>query len=191
MSDFKIGDKVYLECEVKGMNTSKNTYLLRYRNWLDNEYETEVVKDDVLHSADKIYNKGLNDAWDLAKKIVLPSHMGGYTTDEFIDIFGENIYISLMEDFTIQEALAKVKACEEKRNEIRIGDEIKSGDAYVVVTWKSKDEWNGMLLNDCDCGKAGACYTLMKGFTDWRKTGIHYHQISEILSQLKGEKEEV
>ena len=115
MSDFKVGDNCFLECEVKGMNTSKNTYLLRYRNWLDNEYETELVKDDVLHTSGDIYNKGLNDAWELAKKIILPSHMGGYTANELKNIFGKNTYMAAMSDFTPQEAFAKVKAYEEKK----------------------------------------------------------------------------
>lgn len=185
MSKFNVGDKVYLECKVTYKDASDNTYQIRYKNWHDNELPTDFVKDDILHTPDEAYNRGLNDAWNLAKKIVLPEDKGGYTADELEDIFGKSAFTTL----TAQEALAKVKAYGEECNEIKVGDEIQSGDAYVVVTWKSKDEWNGMLLNDCDCGKAGACYTLMKGFTDWHKTGRHYHQISEILSQTKGEAE--
>lgn len=175
--------------EVREKDMSDDTYRLTYEDCSDGYSITDFVKDDVLHTPDEAYNRGLNDAWELAKKIVLPDHLGGYTVNELKDIFGKNTFASLMNTFTPQEALAKVKAYGEECNEIKVGDEIQSGDAYVVVTWKSKDEWNGMLLNDCDCGKAGACYTLMKGFKDWHKTGRHYHQISEILSQTKGEAE--
>lgn len=122
MSNFKVGDKVYLECEVSEKDRSDNTYRLKYKDWT-NEYSTTVfVKNDVLHPVNEPYNQGLNDAWELAKKIVLPDHLGGYTVDELKDIFDNNTFAPLMNTLTPQEALAKVKTYEEEHNEIKVGD---------------------------------------------------------------------
>lgn len=122
MSDFKVGDKVYLECEVREKDMSDDTYRLTYEDCSDGYSITDFVKDDVLHPVNESYNRGLNDAWELAKKIVLPDHLGGYTVDELKDIFGKNTFAPLMDTLTAQEALAKVKAYEEECNKIKVGD---------------------------------------------------------------------
>lgn len=122
MSDFNIGDKVFLECEVTDIDRSDNTYRLAFEDFADEESTIGWVDKEVLHPVNESYNRGLNDAWELAKKIVLPDHLGGYTVDELKDIFGKNTFASLMNTFTPQEALAKVKTYEEERNEIKVGD---------------------------------------------------------------------
>lgn len=154
MSDFNVGDKVYLECEVREKDMSDDTYRLTYEDCSDGYSITDFVKDDVLHTPDEAYNKGLDDAWELAKKIVLPDHLGGYTVDELKDIFGKNTFASLMNTFTPQEALAKVKAYEE-HNEIKVGDvvTIRGGVLESIVTLV-----DGCIIHrlfrdgSCDCG---------------------------------------
>ena len=53
MSEYNIGDKVYLECEVVNKD---NTYKLKYRACYDDEYT--YVKDNVLHTMDELYSRG-------------------------------------------------------------------------------------------------------------------------------------
>ena len=62
------------------------------------------------------YNKGLNDAWELAKKLW---HNDVRTND---DIYGIEYFIDIANDYTPQEALAKLEVYEKEQNEIKVGD---------------------------------------------------------------------
>lgn len=123
---------------------------------------------------EKAYNRGLNDAWELAKKIVLPDHLGGYTVDELEDIFGKKTFTSLMNTFSPQEALAKVKAYEEQ-NEIRVGDVVEFKDGYIesIVT-KVDGHIIYRLFRD------GGFNNVTKK-EDLIKTGRHYDSIDEFM----------
>lgn len=176
MSDFNIGDKVFLECEVREKDMSDDTYRLTYEDCSDGYSITDFVKDDVLHTPDEAYNKGLDDAWELAKKIVLPDHLGGYTVDELKDIFGKNTFASLMNTFTPQEALAKVKAYEE-HNEIKVGDVVRSKGCNVegIITKISEIKIYRLF-------KDGSCDSIStKVKEDLEKTGRHFDSIDEFM----------
>lgn len=175
MSDFNIGDKVFLECEVSEKDMSDNTYRLKHKDW-DGEYSiTSFVKDKALHTPDKAYNKGLDDAWELAKKIVLPDHLGGYTVDELKDIFGKGTYTSLMNTFSPQEALAKVKAYEEEHNEIKVGDVVKlKGTSHEAVVTRVTEISIYCLFRD------GSCDSYVDK-ENLEKTGKHYDSIDEFM----------
>lgn len=176
MSEFKVGDKVYLECEVREKDMSDDTYRLTYEDCSDGYSITDFVKDKALHSTDKAYNKGLEDAWELAKKIVLPDHLGGYTVDELKDIFGKNTFASLMNTFSPQEALAKVKAYEE-HNEIKVGDVVRSKGCNVegIITKISEIKIYRLF-------KDGSCDSIStKVKEDLEKTGRHFDSIDEFM----------
>lgn len=180
MSDFNVGDKVYLECEVKGRGRGKdrndNIYLLKYRNRCGDEYETDFVTGDILHTTDD-YNKGLEDAWELAKKIILPTFYGGYSSGELQNIFGYRSPESVLKAFTPQEALAKVKAYDNKMNSIRVGDvvTVKGGisDFESIVTKVSgRVVYRLFMDGSCD-GNANK--------EDLVKTGRHFESIDEFM----------
>ena len=177
MSEFKIGDRVFLECVVREKDMSDDTYRLTYEDCSVGHSITDFVKDDVLHTPDEAYNKGLNDAWELAKKIVLPDHLGGYTVDELGDIFGKNYFISLMNTYTPQEALAKVKAYEEERNEIKVGDVVTVKDGVsdfesIVTKVSGRVVYRLFMDGSCD----GHAYK-----EDLEKTGRHFDSIDEFM----------
>lgn len=174
MSDFNIGDKVFLECEVCRIDKSDNTYRLKHKDW-EGEYSiTSFVKDKALHPTDEAYNKGLDDAWELAKKIVLPEHKGGYTADELEDIFDKRTFTSLMNTFTPQEALAKVKAYEE-RNEIKVGDVVTTkGSVFESIVTKVSGRVVYRLFMDGSCDVHANKETL-------EKTGKHFDSIDEFM----------
>lgn len=172
MSDFNIGDKVFLECEVCRIDEKDNTYRLKHKDWEDEYSITSFVKNDALHPTDEAYNKGLNDVWELAKKIVLPEHKGGYTTDELEDIFGKGAFTTL----TAQEALAKVKAYEE-HNEIKVGDVVRSKGCNVegIITKISEIKIYRLF-------KDGSCDSIStKVKEDLEKTGRHFDSIDEFM----------
>ena len=172
MSDFKVGDKVYLECEVFNKDMSDNAYILKYKNWYGSKDGTNYVKDDVLHPTDEPYNKGLRDAWELARKIVLPTGKGGYTVEEIDNIFGKRTYISVMETFTPQEALTKVKAYED---EIKVGDVVTMrGEVVESIVTKVDGYIIFRLFKD------GSCYCGTNK-ENLRKTGRHFDSIDEFM----------
>lgn len=64
------------------------------------------------------YEKGLNDAWELAQKICCLPPIG-YTCDELTGIFGpkHKLTTNIMKEHTYQQALAKVEEYEKKKAE--------------------------------------------------------------------------
>lgn len=174
MSNFNVGDKVYLECEVKEKDMSDNTYKLNYTACYGSEYT--YIKDDVLHTPDESYNKGLNAAWELAKKIVGSPSDGGYTFNELVEIFGM-VDKPILNAYTPQEALAKVKEYEEKHDEIKAGDVVtaKGSELEGIVT-KVIGRVVYRLFKDGSCdGRADK--------EDLVKTGKHFDSIDEFMKQ--------
>lgn len=171
MSEYKIGDKVYLECEAYDEEID-NTYELKYRNWHGDEEFTNFVTVDVLHAPDELYNKGLNDAWELAKKIVKSPNKGGYKANELAEIFGISDK-PVLDAYTPQEALAKVKEYE-GRDEIRVGDVVKLSYSYIesIVTRVSGDIIY-QLFSDGSCDSIGK--------EDLVRTGKHFDSIDEFM----------
>lgn len=173
MSDFNIGDKVFLECEVTDIDRSDNTYRLAFEDFSDEESTIGWVDKEVLHPVNESYNRGLNDSWELAKKIVLPDHLGGYTVDELKDIFGKNTFISLVNTFTPQEALAKAKTYEE-RNEIKVGDVIRlKRNTHEAIVTRANEINICYLFRDGNCG----WFHVEK---DFEKIG-HFDSIDEFM----------
>ena len=177
MSEFNVGDKVYLECEVIDKDMSDNTHQLKYKTWHDNELQTDFVKNDVLHSTDELYNKGLNDGWELAKKIVVSPTNGGYTAGELLKIFGT--MESILNAYTPQEALAKVKAYEE-RNEIKVGDVVRLKDCCVEGIVTRVDSRNIYRLFK-DGSTTKEAFEDFEDFEDFEKTGEHFDSIDEFM----------
>jgi hypothetical protein len=173
MSDFNIGDKVYLEGKISEYDASDNTYCVGYSDYHKDTYSTVWVKDDVLHPTDELYNKGLNDAWELAKKIALPTDKGGYTASELENIFGKYTHVATLDTLTPQEALAKVNEYEE-RNKIKVGDVVKSKSSDIERIVTRVTEINiYCLFRDGSCGS----YTNK----NLEKIGKHFDSIDEFM----------
>ena len=183
MSDFNVGDRVYLEGEISKYDESDNTYCIDYYDYYKRSQTSCWVKDDVLHPTDDTYNKGLNDAWELVKKIVLSEGDGGYSCEELENIFGYWSPVSIFKAFTPQEALAKVKAYEEEHIRIRVGDVVKLKSVYAegegIVT--KITETNICLLyknGNCNNNKCSSNSSIDRYF---EKTGKHFDSIDEFM----------
>lgn len=72
----------------------------------------------ILKSADNDYERGCEDAWELARKIVDFVSCGGYSDQELDDIFGAGMgYREILRKYSYKEALAKVEAYEQEKKE--------------------------------------------------------------------------
>ena len=87
------------------------------------------------------YERGLNDAWDAAKKINLEVYDGGLSVSDLEKIFAIGGNCAVMRTFTAKEAIDRIKAHEAEKDEIRVGDEVRrisDGVKYVVVDPKNE-----------------------------------------------------
>lgn len=175
MSKYKIGDKVYLEGKISEYDENDNTYHVDYSVYCERSQTSCWIKEEVLHTTDDDYNKGLNDAWELAKNIVTNSDDGGYTAKELGEMFRTILPSEVFADFTPQEALAKAKAYEEEHIRIRVGDVVKlKGTSHeAVVTWVTETTMC-LLFRDGSCGS----HINKKNF---EKTGKHFDIIDEFM----------
>ena len=181
MSEFNVGDKVYLEGKISEYDKDDNTYCVDYSDYCKETHSTVWVKGAVLHPTDESYNKGLNDAWELVKKIVLSDGDGGYSCDELENIFGYRSPASVFKAFTPQEALAKVKECEDECNEIRVGDVIKlKGTTHEAIATRVTETNICLLYKDGNCNnnKCSSNSSIDRYFV---KTGKHFDSIDEFM----------
>lgn len=116
------------------------------------------------------YDKGLADAWELAKKFW---YLGNR---ECKKIFGFEFSIDILEHFTPQEALAKLKAYDDSK--IEVGDVVESDSGVKAVIVETAD-YHFMVFTQY--GMVGTWNT-----TCCKKTGKHI-DIQSILEQIGGE----
>lgn len=142
--------------------------------------ETRYCSFDACPNRQAEYQRGLNDAWEAAKKIAL---MDTETSENVTGYFG---LFRIMENLTPMQALEKLKAYEEKQNDkIEVGDEVAfhhddgRPDTVVVVTYIGQDGFiDGM-------DGRGTQYA-HKNPTKWTKTGRHF-DIDKILKEMNDE----
>lgn len=92
------------------------------------------------------YNRGLVDAWDLARRLYLPVYEGGIGTYLASVIFGCR-YSDVLMKLTPQEALAKIEAYEKEQEQINVGDVVQVFGAKGVVVYANKGIHNVVHAN--------------------------------------------
>ena len=128
--------------------------------------------------AGESYQRGLDDAWKAARKIVTWPDRSLVNSDTFDLDHGESIFTK----YSASEAIAKLKAYEEKQkadDEIKVGDEVKWNSDLIVVTRLYEDggfDWCDGISND-----GRAFHILGKNV---RKTGRHF-DIESILEEMR------
>ena len=132
--------------------------------------------EDCRSTLERYYEKGLNDAWELARKVSLDNYEGAYSVKELKNIFGFNSLQDVFRHYSIQEALAKLEAYEKEQN-IKVGDIVYNDDTMEegVVTHIDNGEIF-MLYDDGSCGNT---------YGNLTKTGKHI-DIQSILQQIGG-----
>lgn len=184
---YKIGDKFLIEIEevyesempfsspdelfkVKGFNS-----LVFDKNGLDklekiDEYTARA--ETVSEILTEKYEQGLNDAWELARKIVVNPIVGGYSISELRDIFGIKSVTNIICDLTAKEAISKVEDYENKK--IKVGDVVDNNALKGIVTMVKEKDVDIMF-------KDGSVGTWDK--RNCKKTGEHI-DISSILQEI-------
>ena len=133
-------------------------------------------------SVEEAYQRGVNDAWDAARKIVI-RYKGRFTTNEFLDIFEPyTSFKDVLYSFSGMEVIDKIKKYDEKKcdEEIQIGDEVIPVDAisepYVVTD----------LSNNCvyGIGKTGNYRGCNRKESRFVKTGRSFPEVTLLLKKM-------
>jgi len=125
------------------------------------------------------YQRGLDDAWDAARKIVLDE---GIDMNTLCNIFRRGCSDSIIREYSASEAIAKLKAYEEKQkadDEIKVGDEVRlcrHNVPYIVTSCDGDDDTYILMTVSGRFIKAGK-YNV-------RKTGRHF-DIQSILEEMR------
>ena len=137
--------------------------------------ETRYCSFDACPNRQAEYRRGLDDAWECAREL--------YLNGVCKDLFGE-YFNTFIKNHTAQEAIAKLKAYEEKQNDkIEVGDTVDLKDAF-------SDKGGGIVTKifDNDC-----CYIVWYDGSGgaWAKdmlvkTGKHI-DIASILKEINDE----
>ena len=142
--------------------------------------ELEVLNSDYINEhygelQDEAYQRGLNDAWEAAKKLSWTEKHGGY--GECLDkVFDRTDTFDFL-DYSPNAAIEKLKAYEDKRSDrIEVGDEIIAPCGKAVVTLIETDDLVHYLYSGGDYG----CIELQK----LKKTGKHF-DIQSILEAMR------
>ena len=202
MNKYKVGNKFIVEIEeiyngdlvkheehihlhrIKGFNS-----LVLDEYGLDKlqKYEEEVIAtkfyekgrqealEDVQNCESYGYEKGLNDAWELVKKIC------GMTRQDLYEIFKiEDAYLAdILDDNTYQEAIAKIEAYEESKA-IKVGDVVFNAredvKAVIIDSAIAEGTWQ-VYTEDC-------CVELWKE-CEFKKIGRTV-DIENLIEQIRG-----
>ena len=207
MSKYKVGDKVVMEITDKISVMGEPWYVLSEatsisETYLDKAAEplrtyTEPLEAKIRRQAEEITRllaenerlkpnyenfraKGQNEAWELVRKIF------DMETNDIEDIFIKEDAWNLgtvLNNYTYQEAAAKVAEWEKAKEEIKVGDEVEKNDlrdVRFIVTFT-----NGRLMNGVT--QSGLVFANEKP-KEWHKTGRHI-DIDSFLKQIRGEQE--
>lgn len=133
------------------------------------------------------YQRGLDDAWEAARKIALGLDDGGFSTHYLKKVFGSPSFQYAFKNYSASEAIEKLKDYEEKQKasqEIKVGDEVETKDVkkFTVVSF-GKDR-DGKKVTCCGFDSEG----FWKGveFSKVHKTGRHF-KIESILREMSDE----
>ena len=149
--------------------------------------ELEVLNSDYINEhfgelQDTAYQRGLDDAWEAARKIAL---MDTETSENVTGYFG---LFRIMENLTPMQAIDKLKAYEEKQkadDEIKVGDEVE----HTVSGYTSKAIFLEKINDDEDWYKClfwtGCGVTILSyPKRQFKRTGRHF-DIDKILEEMR------
>lgn len=166
-------DEKSIEADVK-YNYSSNgkDYSVIEFMWFEEESKEKNIK---------TYEDGLNEAWELARKIVCRETDGGKPIKWVEDTFGSVRTDIVMRNYSASEAIDAVESYEK----LKVGDEVEHVDTYdkVIVTHASKDTQHIDIM--WEDGSVGIRAPIEK----FKKTGRHFTEIEELLKKMKENEE--
>lgn len=169
--------------QVDDLEELNSDYINEHYGELQDEAYQKGINDgslDVKQRVEGAYQRGLEDAWEAARKIFGDVDSGGLTLNVLNEVFGTKGYSFILQENTAQEAITKLKAYEDKQKDrIEVGDEVKWNSDVIVITRVYEDgglNWCGGISQD------GRSFHVLAEKV--RKTGRHY-DIQSILEAMR------
>ena len=147
--------------------------------------ESVELKEESEDAKNKTYEDGLNEAWEVARKITCAPTSGGQDEEWVNDMFGYQSRSAVMRNYSASEAITKIKEYEEKQKkaEIHVGDEIYSELTNSKAVVQHIDAWDRY---QCFLDSGSQFIIDKHTFNEyWVKTGKSYPQIAKVLKQMK------
>ena len=171
----------------EAMTNVRNAYDRGYKQGFKDGEDIEQKNGAVtkVEIAKMEYERGLNDAWEAARKIMLCKSKGGLGYEVVLKIF-QQVDLTGTEHFDIlhkrsaSEAIAKIKEYEEKKQEeFKVGDEVITDERKFVVLGIDSGEWYNLWCLDDGLTYDNICSK------DLTKTGRSFPQLAELFKQMK------
>lgn len=118
----------------------------------------------------KTYEDGLNEAWELARNIICKP-------DERSKVFGIDVASAILKNYTVLQAIAKVK----EHEEIKVGDEVENIDTYDRVIVTHINQYTKQIDILWEDGSVGIRAPIEK----FKKTGRYFPQIEQVLKKIQ------
>lgn len=141
------------------------------------ELNSDYINEHFSDLQDTAYQRGLDDAWEAARKIAL---MDTETSENVTGYFG---LFRIVENLTPMQALEKLKAYEEQKadDEIKVGDEVvnkTTGTKGILLEPETEHLLATVIIPSQRWGTFYASHVNLK------KTGKHY-DIEKILEEMR------
>ena len=159
----------YLTAVCKVSEPDEGCYIYRY-------FKNIIDKDE--------YDKGMEDCWEIMKKIFYPPEEGLYYS-EINQIFGEHwSALNMLKTFSAKEAKEKIDNYIKEKSEFHVGDEVKHKlDGFKGVVIEVVSGNNETFLRILFNGMYTGTYTNDKLI----KTGRHFDEVETLIEKLKEE----
>lgn len=87
------------------------------------EGKGQTWREEILKVESEMYAKGLKDAWEYTRQIILSINDGGMSCIKFREIFDATSSYDVIAKYTINEVMDKIKAYDDT-HDFKVGDEI-------------------------------------------------------------------
>lgn len=178
----ELGDKTEYVMEIGTDSIGRATMVTVSADDLE-ELNSDYINEHFGQLQDDACQRGLDEAWETARKLVFSKDNGGLDVHDLSKIFGSKSVNYVLKKYSASEAIEKIKAYEKKQkaeDDIKVGDEVRSkvnGLTYIVTLVSE----GGYVLFRSDGNFATSCI-----INSFEKTGKHY-DIDKILDEMKRE----
>lgn len=167
-------DTVLVQGRIYIVNFRDNAYCVEFNNGKTAWYQEDEIFE--LPKPDKTYEQGLEDAWELARKLFAHTNLA-----DMQKMFGSSDEGVIIMSFDVQEALAKFKAYEESQ-ENNVGDVVTNHNLGRCIVLEKRND--GLLSVLTESGEVR-----IRRQDELHKTGKHI-EIESLLEQIKGDANE-
>lgn len=162
-----------------------------YGNYTIPKDLVKYVIDALKTNSNDDYQRGLNDAWDVCRRILLCTDDGGIPLSDIEKIFGSKGFTllwlcqKLLKEYTAEEVISKIK---EYYDGFHVGDEVVFGSPHINGVVTKITPYGATTLRVLD--KNGCVHLVYPASSGCKKTGRHLNEVEELLKLIENGEDE-